>query len=324
MSYVLGLDIGYSNLKLAYGVAGYAPVTRILPSGALPMSRVNTAVSLSTMEGIRVAVDGEEYLCCIHPEHIENWVRVLHDDFPESQDYKALFLAAISIVNRPVIDTLVVGLPVDQYFDNSRRDALRQRLEGTHRTGAQATFVRQVVVVPQPIGGYFDLLAKQGTDNLIEQRVLICDPGFFSMDWALVQGGQMRRQASGSSRLASSVVLEEASRLIFEQHGAKVSRERIEWVIQKGRTNMPFRGAELDITPYIEEASGKVSAMVVNEILDSLRREKTDADVVLMVGGGAGYFQEKILGGLDGVKGFVADSPALANARGFYQYGATN
>ena len=293
------------------------------PLGAI-LSNVNAAVSVSGMDGITVNVDGEDYLCGVHPEKLENWTRVLHDDFPESRDYKALFLAALSIVNRPIIDCLVVGLPVDQYFDKARRDALQRKLEGDHRNGQRATYVRQVIVVPQPIGGYMDMLSVNTTANLHEQRVLVCDPGFFSMDWVLVQDGQVRKQASGSSRLASSVVLEEASRLIFDEFGAKVSRERIEWVIQKGTTDMPFRGRSLDISPYLKRASSKVSSMVVNEILDSLRREKTDADVVLMVGGGADYFGENIKDSLGDAMSFTAENPALANARGFWHYGASN
>lgn len=322
--FILGLDIGYSNLKIAYGVSGFPPATRILPSGAIPMSSVNAAISVSGMDGIKVNVDGEDYLCCVHPEKLENWTRVLHDDFPESADYKALFMAALSIVNRQIIDCLVVGLPVDQYFDKNRREALQRKLEGNHRSGQMATYIRQVVVVPQPIGGYMDMLSSSSAANLHEQRVLVCDPGFFSMDWVLVQDGQVRKQASGSSRLASSVVLEEASRLIFDEFGAKVSRERIEWVIQKGSNDMPFRGKSLDIGPFLKKASGKVSSMVVNEILDSLRREKTDADVVLMVGGGAGYFGENIKEGLGDAMWFTAENPALANARGFWHYGASN
>lgn len=322
--FILGLDIGYSNLKIAYGVSGFPPSVRILPSGAIPMSSVNSAVSVSGMEGIKVNVDGEDYLCCVHPEKLENWTRVLHDDFPESADYKALFIAALSIVNRPIIDCLVVGLPVDQYFDKNRREALQRKLEGNHRNGLMATYVRQVIVVPQPIGGYMDMLSANSAANLHEQRVLVCDPGFFSMDWVLVQDGQVRKQASGSSRLASSVVLEEASRLIFDEFGAKVSRERIEWVIQKGSHDMPFRGKSLDIGPFLKQASEKVSSMVVNEILDSLRREKTDADVVLMVGGGADYFGVNIKESLGDAMWFKAENPALANARGFWHYGASN
>lgn len=322
--FVLGLDIGYSNLKIAYGHAGLSPTVTIRPAGAAPLSRVHPAVSVSGADGIRVTVDGEDYLCCVHPEKLENWTRVLHDDFPESKDYKALFMAALSIVNRPVIDCLVVGLPVDQYFDKARREALQRKLEGTHRNGVTAYCVRQVIVVPQPIGGYMDMLSDSGNANLHEQRVLVCDPGFFSMDWVLVQDGQVRKQASGSSRLASSVVLEETSQLIFDEHEAKVSRERLEWIIQKGSQQLPFRGASLDIGPYLSRAAAKVSSMVVNEILDSLRREKTDADVVLMVGGGAEYFGRNIKDSLGNVMGHTAKNPALANARGFWHYGASN
>ena len=41
--FVLGVDIGYSNLKLAIGQSGSEPKTIILPAGAGPADRSPTA-----------------------------------------------------------------------------------------------------------------------------------------------------------------------------------------------------------------------------------------------------------------------------------------
>lgn len=319
--FILGLDVGYSNLKLSFGMQGSVPATMVFPSGAVPLSSLEPGVSITSLEGIQVDVDGDPYVCCVSPDRLESWTRVLHEDLPKSKVYKALFMAALSVVNQAEIDCLVVGVPVDQYFDNDNRQALKIALGGIHRNKDSDCLVKEVVIVPQPIGGYMELLATGGIDNIRQQLVLVVDPGFFSVDWVLVQDGQLRKQASGSSRMASSVVLEEACHLIAHDLGARVSRERLEHIIQKSGHMLPLRGQMVDISGQLQRAAQNVAPQALNEIMNSLRREKTDVDVVLVVGGGAEYYLEAVKSGLGRSMITVANDPVMANARGFWRFG---
>ena len=43
--YVIGLDVGYWNLKVAAGVAGGPPLVTVRPAGAAPVDRLGTRIN---------------------------------------------------------------------------------------------------------------------------------------------------------------------------------------------------------------------------------------------------------------------------------------
>ena len=109
------------------------------------------------------------------------WSRSLHGDYVQTPSYRALFLASLLLSGQDKVDVLVTGLPVSQWLDVAKREALAQKLAGRHRiTPKREAEVATVRVVPQRIGGYLDLLwSGQGGAVLEEGRVLVIDPGFF-------------------------------------------------------------------------------------------------------------------------------------------------
>ena len=57
--YTLGLDIGYSNLKVAHGMPGRDPVRTVLPAGAGPADRLPAAlVPTQNDPSAKVLIDG--------------------------------------------------------------------------------------------------------------------------------------------------------------------------------------------------------------------------------------------------------------------------
>ena len=100
--FVIGLDIGYSNLKLAFGDVdkGGTPrptVTRVLPGGAGRLS--DLPIRLGKGEGdadaIVVNVNGEKWVAGVDQARLETSMRELHADYPASDAYQALFHAAL-------------------------------------------------------------------------------------------------------------------------------------------------------------------------------------------------------------------------------------
>ena len=191
---VIGLDVGYSNLKIAVGEAGSAPRVLVRPAGAAPLDRLGEGIgSGRRQEAILVDVDGQRWAAAIEPARFEGWQRSLHADYVATPAYRALVKAALALANRPVAERLVTGLPVDQARDPKRREALRRALIGRHSTERGAVEVGEVRIVPQPVGAFVDLLWSDldtGTLARIEQgSVLVLDPGYYSVDWALVVAG---------------------------------------------------------------------------------------------------------------------------------------
>ena len=119
---IIGLDIGYSNLKLAYGEREGSPTTLLRPAGAAPSDRFGTGIGDGAQgDFLHVQVDGQPFIAGVTPDRAAMWARSLHADYPSSSTYKALFHAGLLLSEMSRVDVLVTGLPVSQYLDEARR-----------------------------------------------------------------------------------------------------------------------------------------------------------------------------------------------------------
>lgn len=134
----------------------------------------------------------------------------MHEDYTATDLWRALFLAALQGAGRERVDVLVTRLPAQQHRD----PALRARLEGLvgvhHPSPGRAVRIGRVVVLPQPAGAYLDLLAAPQTallDVFETGRTLVIDPGYYSVDWLVIEAGVVRKSASGSSLKSVQTIL---------------------------------------------------------------------------------------------------------------------
>ncbi len=321
---ILGIDIGYSNLKLAYGNKGASPTTLLRPAGAAPMDRFSSRFDGKAQDDfLHVQVNGEAFIAGVAPDRAELWSRSLHADYASSASYQALFHAGLLLSEMEHIDILVTGLPVTQYLDEGRRKIITEKMVGNHQvTPKRSVTVEAVKVIPQPVGGFLDFIAR-GDADVEDARVLVIDPGFFSVDWVVIAESDLHRQSSGTSLEASSGVLEEASRLIAKDHGSNVSTEKLENAIRSGKADVLVLGQRVELSPYIEQASRKVAPVVVESIQKSLRKESESVDRVLLVGGGATFFQNAVATAFPQLSVATTKDPVFSNARGFWFMGAS-
>lgn len=320
---ILGLDIGYSNLKLAFGSRDTGPQIRVYPSGAAPADRLPQRFDGRGQEDfLRVLVDGEEFVAGVAPDRAELWSRSLHADYSSSASYRALFHAGLLLSGMEEVDILVTGLPVSQYLDDARRSGLAAGMQGTHRvTPKRQVTVKQVKVIPQPVGGLLDFLDRAG-DDLDEARILVIDPGFFSVDWVVIAQHDLHRRSSGTSLSAASVVLEEACLQIGKDHGASPTVEALENALRSGKEAVLVLGRRVQIAPYLDKAAEAVGPVVAEEIRRSLRDEPPP-DRVVLVGGGARFFHKAVQALFPRLKVEVSREPVSANVRGFWLMGAS-
>ena len=211
---VIGLDVGYSNLKIAVGEAVGSPHLIVRPAGAAPMDRLGEQIGAARLqEAVVVEVDGQRWAAAIEPARFEGWQRSLHEDYAASPAYQALVKAALVLANRPVVDQLVTGLPVAQARDPRRREALRRSLVGLHVSERGTIEVGEVRIVPQPVGAFVDLLWSdldaETLARIEEGTVLVLDAGYYSFDWAVIVAGGaapgcLRDQPGGDVRAAGA------------------------------------------------------------------------------------------------------------------------
>lgn len=320
---ILGLDIGYSNLKLAVGPQGQTPQTLLRPAGAAPADRFGARFDGKAQEEfLHVLAGGQAFVAGVAPDRAELWSRSLHADYPSSASYEALFHAGLLLSELEHVDMLVTGLPVTQYLDESRRNAVVEQMRGSHQvTPKRSVSIDKVKVVPQPVGGLLDYIAQQDAD-IEDARVLVVDPGFFSVDWVVIANKDLHRQSSGTSLNASSVILEEASRLIAKDHGSAVGTEALENAVRAGKASVLILGQRVEIAPYIEQAARTIGPVVVESIQKSLRTESRMVDLVVLVGGGAGFFREAVQSAFPRLSVVTTQEPVYSNVRGFWLMGA--
>ncbi len=319
----LGLDIGYSNLKMAFGEKGKALTTKVLPVGAGPLELLPQQLSGGTADVIQVLIDNEKWVAGVEPERLQGWDRELHGDYPSTKSYRALFYSALLMCEQPQIDVLVTGLPVSQFLEPGRREALCDRLVGEHQiTPKRTVTVKEVKVVPQPSGAFMDVV-NSSTDPILldmisEGRTLVVDPGFFSVDWVLFNEGEVRQNSSGTSLKAMSMLLAEINRLIQEDHGAAPGVDRIEKAVRAGKDSLLLLGQRIEITPYFTAAAQKVAPNALVPLRQSMREDGLNVDVAVLAGGGATAYREAVLDIFPRSKIVVSANPVLANATGFW------
>ena len=323
---VIGLDVGYSNLKIAVGEAAGSPRLLIRPAGAAPLDRLGERIGTSRLpDAVVVDVDGQPWAAAIEPARLEGWQRSLHADYAATPAYRALVKAALVLAGRSVVERLVAGLPVDQARDPRRREALRDALLGQHVTERGAVEVGEVRVVPQPVGAFVDLLWSdldgETLARIEEGTVLVLDAGYYSFDWALVVAGELRRGASGTSLEAMSVLLERAAGRIAEQHGGRPQPLALEAALRQGREHLLVLGQRVPLNPFLEGAAREIGGVALEALRQSLRREVTNIDLVVVTGGGGALYGSQAADLFPGTEVRLARDPVGANARGFFHYG---
>ena len=323
--FTIGLDVGYSNLKAAYGPPNGHVAMRTLPAGAGRIDDLPHRIGNHNGDdqAFIVLVGDQKWAAGIDQARLETTVRQLHGDYTSSDAYRALFYAALVIAEQTSITQLITGLPVSHYFDDGREVALRAWMTGSHQVTPKRTVtVETVLIVPQPMGAYFDLLTTHEDPALLgESRLLVLDAGFYSFDWITMVHGELRKATSGTSKRAMSMVLETLNHLIQADHGGTPGVARLEQAIRHGRTTVPVYGDPVPLAPYLAAAQSKVATDALTELKQQMRALEADVDVILIVGGGAPCYHDAARTLFPKSKIIVPDQPVLANARGFWHAG---
>lgn len=85
--FILGLDIGYSNLKMAMGFRGEEVTTTVLPVGAGPLELMPQQLTGGAGSCIQVVIDDEKWVAGVEPDRLQGWDRELHGDYPATKPY---------------------------------------------------------------------------------------------------------------------------------------------------------------------------------------------------------------------------------------------
>lgn len=328
---VVGLDIGYGYVKMTWRDAQGEEHEHVMPSGAAPKTRLPTDVGgqRANCGGFEVLVGSEQWVGGVEPGEVQGLARQLHEFYPSTQEYLALFYAALVRIGEPVIEELVTGLPMTHYLDEARRKRLAERLTGCHPVrGGQVVDVHRVTVLPQPMGAFLEQLGlcmDGRLDPKTSQRltdkascILSIDPGFYSTDYVLIRHNVLRDRSSGTSTIAVSAILDEVRKRIQRQFPyLRVSRERLESALQDRSQVVHFGSVEVPFDSFLTQVSEDLGGQLCTELLESLRGESETVDIVLLAGGGRSLLEHSIRAAWPKAVWLDIKQPQRANARGF-------
>jgi plasmid segregation protein ParM len=239
----------------------------------------------------------------------------LTESYPQTDEYHALLKGALRYMGQPVIHTLVSGLPVNYYEDQTKR--LISRLMGVHTfPDGFSVMVENVKIFPQPMGGFIHFFQKEQPMAVKGKRSLTIDVGYFTLDWLVCRGLVMAGNRSGSIPGGMSILLEVLRQLISEDREKPL---RDITIVDEGLRNhctAKIGGSEYNFKHLLEKANTKLIELM-RSVLSSVG-SLDDIDIIIMVGGGAPYFYRAAQTVFDDREIIIPKQSIYSNVSGFW------
>jgi plasmid segregation protein ParM len=182
--------------------------------------------------------------------------------------------------------------------------------------------IEQVHVVPQPFGSLFRaLISPEGRvtdpEGLATCKVGVLDIGTHTTDAILSDHLTYVEVHSGSIPVATGQLYDLVRRAVADRYDLELTRPEIADVVETGKATA--FGKQLNARHLVDEARASVARQVVAFAQTLWGDAKTYATIILTGGGGV-YFEPQVRAAFP--HAHLAADAQLANAQGFYRYGA--
>lgn len=310
---VRSVDVGYGNTKYIQDVINGKIVARHFASIVHRPSSDNGSFP-DSRDIYPVTVDGKHYE--VGPgldSALEGDVRVLHDNFIDTDDYMALLYGALSQMNVAEIDLLMVGLPVD--LMSSKKAELENKLEGTHQIQGKTVIVRKANAIAQPLGGFTSFSKdKSLMGELNTTRNLLIDPGFFTVDFLVSTGLREIKGKSGSHPSGVSAYLKGIAKALSKDKSINFTNlSHIDEGLRTGQFKL--YGQNVDLKKYHKQALAEIKPAV--EAIANKVGDGRSIDRIILVGGGSDLFLDLIKKAFPHHSILKDDGSVVANVTGF-------
>lgn len=337
---IAAIDLGYGYTKYALRTAG-AIVEDSFPSFAPTASGTQALGSngaLSKLRVVPVEVNGKKYLVGLDSVMASDGRLERHRDpaYCTTDAYHALTLAALSYMRQPLVDVLVLGLPLSTL--GTYREYLEKKYTGRHvipsshtlgiESGPTSVEVKRVLVVPQPAGALIAL--SHDRDELKATTNLVIDLGYYTMDFLCTSGLRPLPARSGAVEGGMAGFYDElhaAASLDYAKANPDLPGEfrmphhSYELALQRDRILRTSAGP-LDLNKAVGAASLKI-----DQYLDTVAAKVGNTDDIINVvlaGGGAELLAPRFKVRFPRMRNlFVASRPQFAIVQGFLAAGLT-
>ena len=301
---VFGLDVGHGHVKGIFSPRTNVAREIFFPSYAVPTAADNIAESCIT-QGRKIMIAPTDSSPFYVGEDIEMFIdnkdeRALDEGYALSDCHLALVRGALSRTLRPVIDMLVVGLPMNTISSVAAR--LREKLRGTHPvpsfvdastgTTINKVEVKNVEVLAQPLGAVIS--AVQHNPKLAKARIATLDWGYNTFDALASTGVTPLPRRSGAVQGGMAAYIEEIQKSV-----EKTAREKVpslkgqyrtpvylyEEALRSENDEITLSIGEIKISEHLASANARAERDV--EKIFSVIGSPADMGAVVLAGGGA-------------------------------------
>ena len=325
---VLAVDVGYGNIKAAWGNKCTPQTEIIFKSIANKITHSTDEKPCTSLGRVPIDIDGDIYM--IGPDsHLFSGSRILDVDYVARKEYLAFLRASMHFMFNQTgvfhkIDRLAVGLPVSSYA--SKKSELVRICKGVHEVPTPLALVKtlgatvkvaveSVIVIPQPFGALSVFASKCALLNRSGGATLIIDPGYKTLDWVFANGMNVDLERCGSFNGGVSTLLREVSSVVGKKLGVGfIDLIEVEEAINSGKIFAD--GRFYDFSPYLEFVK-EAATQAIDKFFSALNVDREFTSIVL-TGGGAKYYRDALAQKFPTHDIQFDEDAVMNNVRGFY------
>jgi plasmid segregation protein ParM len=231
-----------------------------------------------------------------------------------------VFYGALHYIGEPVIDLLVVGLPLTTLH---RAADLKALCIGEHKINDTTTVtVKDVLVLAQPMGGLYYCLSQAKErpefEFLDEETNLLIDPGYLTYDFLVANGRKINDARSSAHPGGVSKVLRAICESISNKFGVKYDNlAAADKAIARRR--IKINGKTEDLIEHIRYAKPAIDGSV--NYMRNIAGDGADIDNIILVGGGEHIFARTLVNSYKDHTVYVLGDAQLANVKGYQAAG---
>ena len=257
-----------------------------------------------------------------------------------SEQYKIEALIGITSCLKEIPDLadhevirVVTGVPSSLAKNQKVIAQIKQMLTGIHEVKSVTwesvrpiTFeIREVIVVPQPLGTMYDYVYDPEADalneKLLDQRAIVIDIGWGTTDIAILETARVRSTFSfdiGTSDYISDLQedvnsnVPEASIFSLSPHELDLS------LLESPVVETPF--GQYDLSAYIEKHCKNQAKRVYQEVM-GLGLEFNKFYKIILTGGGSLLYEKYLREFFNDPRLVIQNNAVMANCRGFWLLG---
>jgi len=334
MDTIIGIDIGFGFTKATDGKN--FQVFKSIYGEAIDFQFKESLLNPSTQqdEHLQVDVDNASYFVGeLAERQSSNRQFTLDQTQFIASSTKIFALAAITpfMTSSKQSFKLVVGLPIGHYreYKTELEDMLRQS-HHVVTTNAQGTRkelligIREVKVIPQPIGSVMDRLlndvGKNAEQRFANEKIGIIDIGFRTSDYTISDKARYSERGSLTTQNGISKAFEVIANKLKDNCGINVELYRLFDAVETG--NIKIRGKGYDLRKITQVAFQQLAANIASDA-NRLWNDDWDMDAIMITGGGGSVLAPYLQPLLEGVIIPIEQDLdyRLHNVRGYLKYG---